>query len=225
MGRHRLLIARWSCSTMLFRYWRLRHQDVLPASVLSTKPTQSPVTLLMPIQGDLTRPSRRAGPNRFTEKSHRRSDSARGLEQRLDRLSLLVDGPVQVARPWPGLDVRLIHAPGRADGLRPPVPPRLVFRYVPMDPAHDRRVADVYASLGHKSDEIAVAQAVGKIPAHAALDDFTRESPTPVYRIAFNGLRHGKLRAKPAGYHDPAANAPEPPRPQSHPGTFLAHPI
>jgi hypothetical protein len=65
-----------------------------------------------------------------------------------------------------------------------------------MDPAHDRRVVDMHAPLGHEGDEIAVAQAVSKVPANAAFDDFARESATPVYGIAFNGLRHGKLRAK-----------------------------
>jgi len=54
----------------------------------------------------------------------------------------------------------------------------------------------MHAPLGHEGDEIAVAQPVSKIPANAALDDFTRESATPVDDIAFNGLRHGKLRAK-----------------------------
>jgi hypothetical protein len=60
-------------------------------------------------------------------------------------------------------------------------------------------VADVNAPLGHEFDEIAVAQAVGKVPANAALDDFARESATPVDGIALNGLRHGKLRAKVPG--------------------------
>ena len=66
-----------------------------------------------------------------------------------------------------------------------------------MDPAHDRR--DVHAPLGHQGDEIAIAQGVGKVTANTALDHFTRESP------------NGTLRAKAAGYHEPAANAPEPP--------------
>ena len=69
---------------------------------------------------------------------------------------------------------------------------------------------------------------VGTFPAssaNAAFDDFARESPTPVDGIALNGLRHGKLRAKPAGYHESAANAPEPPSNQPINGTFLAHPI
>jgi hypothetical protein len=65
-----------------------------------------------------------------------------------------------------------------------------------MDPAHDRRVADVHAPLGHQGDEIAIAQAIGKVPANAAFDDFTRKPPTPVYGITLNGLGHGPAPGK-----------------------------
>lgn len=71
------------------------------------------------------------------------------------------DGPVQVACPGPGLIVRLIHTQGRADRLRPAIPPLFAFRSVPMDPAHDRRVGDVHTPLSHQGYEIAIAQAVG----------------------------------------------------------------
>ena len=36
-------------------------------------------------------------------------------------------------------------------------------------------------------------------------------SEAQVDGVAVNGLRHGKLRAKVSGYHETAANAPEPP--------------
>jgi hypothetical protein len=59
----------------------------------------------------------------------------------------------------------------------------------------------VHAPLGHQGNEIAIAEAAGKIPTNTALDDLSRESATPVDGITFNGLRHGKLRAKTPGYH------------------------
>src|SRR5581483_6358716 len=123
---------------------------------------------------------------RLAKEGHRRGDSTSGMEQRLDRLPLLVDCTIEVSRFRPGPNVGLIDAPGRADWLRPAVPPPLVLRNLPVDPAHDRRVADVHVPLGHQRHEITIARAVGKVLANAALDDFTRKPPTSVYGIAFS---------------------------------------
>lgn len=68
----------------------------------------------------------------------------------------------------------------------------------------------MHAPLGHHADEIAITEAVSKVPANTALDDLSRESMTPVDGIALNGSCHGKIQAKIPGNHDPAANAPEP---------------
>ena len=65
-------------------------------------------------------------------------------------------------------------------------------------------------ALRHQSDEIAITQAVGEIPANAGLDDIAGEPPTSVDGFAFNGLGHGRLQAKAARYHSSATNAPEP---------------
>lgn len=172
------------------------HEDVFPTMILSTKPAQAQVTGLMAIQGDLARPSRRAGLDRLTKERHCGSYSALRMEQRLDRLAFLVDSTIEVSCFRPGPNVGLINAPGRADRLRATVPPLLLLRHVSIDPAHDRSVADVHAPLGHEGDEIAIAQAVGQVPASTALDDFSRESPTPVNGIAFNGLSHGSAPGK-----------------------------
>jgi hypothetical protein len=60
------------------------------------------------------------------------------------------------------------------------------------------------------SHEIAIAQAIGEIPANTGLNDIAREPPTPVNGIAVNGLGHSRLQAKATEYHGSAANAPEP---------------
>ena len=74
----------------------------------------------------------------------------------------------------------------------------------------------VYVALRHQAHEIAIAQAVSEVPTNTGLDDIARESPTPVNGIAFNGLGHGRLQAKSAGYHGSAANAPEPAQGRSY---------
>src|SRR5579883_3098550 len=69
---------------MLFSYRDLLHQDIHPASVLSTKPAHSPVSLLMTVQGDLPWPSGHAGVNRLAQEGHCRSHCALGVELRCD---------------------------------------------------------------------------------------------------------------------------------------------
>ena len=71
------------------------HEDVFPTMILATQPAQAQVTGLMAIQADLARPSRRAGRDRLAEECHCGSNSAPGMEQRVDRLSLLVDGTIE----------------------------------------------------------------------------------------------------------------------------------
>lgn len=146
------------------------HEDAFPAMILSAKPAQAQVAGLVAIQGDLARPSRRAGLDRLTEERHCRSYSALRMEQRPDRLAFLVDSTIGVSCFRSGPNVGLINAPGRADRPRATVPPLLVLRHVSIDPAHDRSVADVHAPFGHEGDEIAIAQAVGQVPANTALD-------------------------------------------------------
>jgi hypothetical protein len=111
------------------------HEDIFPTMILATEPAQAQVTGLMAIQGDLARPSRCATRGRLAEESHGRRDPTSGMKQRVDRLSFLVDGMIEVARFRPGPNVGLIDAPGRADGLRPAVPTPLVLGHVPIDPA------------------------------------------------------------------------------------------
>ena len=185
-------------------------QDVDPPPIFSTEPAQRPMALLVPIQPDLMRLPWRARCHRLAEKGHRGSDSALSLKERLNRLSLRVDGAVEIARLRPSPNVSRIDTPGRAGRFRAAVPPPLVFRDVLKHPAHDRRVADVHASLDHQGDEIAVAEAVGKVPTNTALDDLSRKSPAPVDGLMFKNSRQDARRAKARGYRSLAVNGPGP---------------
>src|SRR5690348_2197205 len=51
------------------------HEDVFPTMILATEPAQAQVTGLMAIQGDLARPSRRAGRDRLAEECRCGSNS------------------------------------------------------------------------------------------------------------------------------------------------------
>ena len=166
----------------------LTHDDVFPPVVLSTQPAQRQMTRSVPIQRDLARPPGRGGRKRLAKESHCRSDSTSCLKQGVDRFALLVDRAVQVARLRSGTTIGLVNAPGRTNTLRPAVPPPLVLRYVLEDPSHGRGVRYVYVALRHQSDEIAITQAVGEIPANAGLDDIAGEPPTSV-RVQWVGSR------------------------------------
>src|SRR5437867_10233802 len=50
---HRRLIARWSCSMMLFRYFELRTLTRRHTTVLASQESQRPVAWYMAIEGDL----------------------------------------------------------------------------------------------------------------------------------------------------------------------------
>jgi len=172
------------------------HQDVFPAVLLATEPAQTQMTRFMAVERDLPRPPRCAGPDCFPEESHGCSDFTPDLEQRVDRLPLFVDRAVQVSGLRTGVDVCLVDPPGGAGRLRPAVPPLLVFGDLPKDPPHDGGMRHVYLALLHQRHEVAIAQAVGEIPANAGFDHITREPPATVNCITFNWLGHGPAPGK-----------------------------
>jgi hypothetical protein len=54
----------------------------------------------------------------------------------------------------------------------------------------------MHLTLGHQSDKISIAQAIGQVPADAGFDDISRESSTTVDGISINGFSHGWLLKK-----------------------------
>ena len=50
--------------------------------------------------------------------------------------------------------------------------------------------------LRHQRHEVAIAQAVGELPADAGFDHIAREPPAPVNCITFNWLGHGPAPGK-----------------------------
>src|SRR5258706_2484991 len=66
---------------------------------------------------------------------------------------------------WPSPDIYggLIHSPGLTEWPRKPCPPTFVFRDVPQNPTHDRRVGNHDSPLCHHRGEVAVAQPVCQV--------------------------------------------------------------
>ncbi len=158
----------------------LAYQDVFPPMILSTKSAQTQMTGFVSIQRNLPRPSWCAERKRLAKKGHGRCDTAPRLEQGVHCLALLINGTIQVAHLGPGANVGLVDAPGRTDRPRPAVPPPLVFGDVAQNPSDDGRMRHIHLTLGHQRHEIAIAQSVGQVPAHAGLDNLARESATTV---------------------------------------------
>lgn len=71
------------------------------------------------------------------------------------------------------------------------------------DPKVAFAACDMRIVLCQQGNEIAIAQAVSKVPANAILDDFTGESPTLANSVANTQLRHGGLQGRAAGHHAP----------------------
>ena len=94
----------------------------------------------------------------------------------------------------------------QAGGVTRPAP--FEFRYIAHDPAHDGRVGDGDPVLGHHGDEVAVAQAVGDVPANAELDGVGLKSSAAVDRVRCLCLT--LLRKDASIYSEFLVNAPEP---------------
>ncbi|OAI24144.1 hypothetical protein A1351_18350 [Methylosinus sp. R-45379] len=67
------------------------------------------------------------------------------------------------------------RGPRSADPAREAVPPLIEFGNVTLNPAHDGRVSQRQAAFGHYFHEIAKAELVSQISAHAQNDDLAVE--------------------------------------------------
>ena len=65
------------------------------------------------------------------------------------------------------------------------------------NPRHDRGVRNVEPALGHHGHGVALAEAVGDVPADAELNDFRFEPTSAINGVAGNGFRHGHSEEEP----------------------------
>ncbi len=105
------------------------------------------------------------------EKRFGRRNIPLGAEQKVYRLSLLVDRTVKIS-PLPfDLHIGFVDPPGCADPAGEAVPPLFEFRNIARYPAHDRRVSQGNFALGHHFHKISKAELEPQIPTHAEDND------------------------------------------------------
>ena len=126
------------------------------------------------VDGDLLRhPAMTA--NRLIEKFSRRFLISLLSEQTIKGLAEFVDGPVEIFPLALDFDISLIHAPTRPHGALAPVKfgfkPRTVFDH----PAIHRGVVYADTALFHQFFDVAGAQRVREVPAHAHENDLRWE--------------------------------------------------
>ena len=103
---------------------------------------------------------------------------ARRREVEVDRVPVLIDGPVQIGPLAADLHVGLVDAPaGRAWPAPLPAEPLLDLGRVPLNPTVDRRMVDHDATLAHHLLEIAIAHPIAAVPSDRPEHDLTLEVP------------------------------------------------
>src|SRR5664279_4427207 len=98
-------------------------------------------------------------------------------EPEVDRLSTLVHRSIEIGPLAAYPDVGLINSPGAASGPLKAIPAFNELRCIPLHPSQDGGVSKVQSALRHHLDQIAKAELVAQIPAHAQDDHFAVEVP------------------------------------------------
>ena len=153
IGRAILLMAGWSCSTMLLRYFDWRNSMSEPES--ARIPSIAAV-LAHAVQFD----------GAF-EESPCRGIVSLSTKQKVDRGTGRVDGSVQVLPLAADFDVGFVHPPVRAHRTFASAKHRGQERQDIDRPPMNRGVIDEQAALGHHLFDLAQAQRVGRVPANA----------------------------------------------------------
>jgi hypothetical protein len=115
----------------------------------------------------------------LTEKALGRIEVALGGEQEVDRLPVLVDGPVEVAPLAPHLDVGFVDAHRAAVRFAEPAKAALDGGCVGEHPAVDGGVIDLHAALQEHLLDVAVAEGVAQVPGDGLDDEGGLEVPAP----------------------------------------------
>ncbi len=132
--------------------------DVPPLRIFPSKQSQGSMTRHVAIQRHLARPSIEIRGERLAKERLCRRDTAVTAQEKVDRLSLLVDRSIEVVPFASNRNLRLVAAPGSSDGSRKSAPALLIFRHVPGDPSQDCVVGYRDPGLRRHSNEIAIAQ-------------------------------------------------------------------
>src|SRR5450755_1050428 len=108
---------------------------------------------------------------RLEEETFGRLSIARRAQEKLQRVSLGIDRPVEVHPAFADFDVGLVHLPGVVGGSQMRSASLLQFLGIALAPAVDRRMIHVQSPLPHHLFEVAIAERIPQVPAHAQQDD------------------------------------------------------
>jgi hypothetical protein len=129
------------------------------------------------------------------EKPLRRLGVASVGEIEVERRATFVDRPVQLFPLALDADLGLVDPPREAGPVLVPQRPLLQLRGVALDPAVERCVVDGDAAFAHHLLELAIADAVAAVPAHAQEDQLTGKVP-PLELAAHCQLRRSSARRR-----------------------------
>src|SRR5450631_2287854 len=102
---------------------------------------------------------------------------AGAAEPEVDRLSALVYRSIEVGPVAAHLDIGLIDSPGATSGPAKAIPAFDELRCIPLHPTQDGGMRKVQSALRHHLDQIAEAELVAQVPAHAKDDHLAVEVP------------------------------------------------
>jgi hypothetical protein len=112
------------------------------------------------------RPARQTPRQRLAEECLCSGDTAIWAEQKIHRLAMLVDSPIEIIPLALDLDVGFIDAPRIIHGSGEAVPALLKFRHIANNPAMNCGVRHANLAFSHHRHQISIAQPVGDVPNH-----------------------------------------------------------
>jgi len=87
-------------------------------------------------------------------------------EPKVNSLTGLVHGSIQVRPLAAYLDIGFVHSPGSANRLAKPVPVLDELRDISPNPAQNGRMGKIQSAFSHHLDQIAIAQLETEVPTH-----------------------------------------------------------
>jgi hypothetical protein len=117
------------------------------------------------IDTDRERQAAMLRPHQLLKEPFRRGNVAFGAEHKLDRISLLVHGAVEIFTRLPDFDVGLVDTEGCAAHLQMRPDTLIDFGRVSLDPSEHGRVIHIESTLFHHLFNVAVGELVAAVPA------------------------------------------------------------
>src|SRR5580704_11283864 len=120
-------------------------------------------------------------------------------QEKINRLTLLIDRAIEVNPLALYLNVGLIHAPEVTHSPCILVPAFFKVRHIPLHPAQDGRMSQPNAALGHHLDDVTGAELECQVPPHAQDNYLLVEMPTPEEFLCGGRFCHpSRYRRKPS---------------------------